>query len=95
MLNEDEEQSLDNNSSDDEELFQLDDNSEYDLGEDTLDDTKIEALFAPATTSAYQSYRDFITFIEVEKLMAKRKWSLQHIVLLYLPEAMLYTRFGG
>jgi len=45
MLNEDEEQSsdgLDNNSSDDEELFQPDENSEYDLDEDTLDDTKIE-----------------------------------------------------
>jgi hypothetical protein len=50
--NEDEEQSndgLDNNSSDDEELPQPDENSEYDLDKDTLDDTKIEALFAPAT----------------------------------------------
>jgi len=50
--NEDEEQSndgLDNNSGDDEELPQPDENSEYDLDEDTLDDTKIEALFAPAT----------------------------------------------
>jgi hypothetical protein len=40
-----------------EELFQLDENSECDLGKDALDDTKIEGLFAPATTSAYQSSR--------------------------------------
>jgi hypothetical protein len=54
MLNEDEEQSSDglDNSSDDEELFQPDENSEYDLDEDTLDDTKIEALFAPAILAA-------------------------------------------
>jgi hypothetical protein len=55
MLNEDEEQSsdgLDNNSSDDEKLFQPNEDSEYDLDEDTLDDTKIEALFAPATLAA-------------------------------------------
>ena len=39
MLNEDEEQSSDglDNSSDDEELFQPDENSEYDLDEDMLD----------------------------------------------------------
>ena len=43
---------LDNNSSDDEELSQPDENSEYDLDEDTLDDTKIEALFAPATVGS-------------------------------------------
>jgi hypothetical protein len=52
LLNEDEEQNrdgLDNNSSGDEELFQPDENREYDLDEDALDDTKIEALFAPSS----------------------------------------------
>jgi hypothetical protein len=93
MLNEDEEQSsdgLDNNSSDDEKLFQPNEDSEYDLDEDTLDDTKIEALFAPATLAAvslrWGSHK--ADFKAVKKLMAKRKWSLRHIVL-------LYTGFGG
>ena len=58
MLNEDEEQSLDNNSSDDEELFQPDENSEYDLDEDTLDDTKIEALFAPGRFPSFAEMRE-------------------------------------
>jgi hypothetical protein len=78
----------------------LDDN---DLDEDNLDEAKIEALFAPTTRRAGDKGRfpslaemrkschlgkaDFIAFIEVEKLMIKRKWSLRHIIL-------LYTRFG-
>jgi len=37
--------------------------------------------------SCHLGKADFIAFIEVEKLMIKRKWSLRHIVL-------LYTRFG-
>ncbi|KAN0073940.1 hypothetical protein V8E54_007877 [Elaphomyces granulatus] len=88
MLDEDsdEEQnsdSLDDVSSDDDELFEPDNNSEFDdddlddndLDEDNLDEAKIEALFAPTTRRV------------VEKLMIKRKWSLRHIIL-------LYTRFG-
>ena len=75
----------------------LDDN---DLDEDNLDEAKIEALFAPTTRraggkghfpslaeSCHLGKADFIAFIEVEKLMIKRKWSLRHIIL-------LYTRFG-
>ncbi|KAN0075941.1 hypothetical protein V8E54_007211 [Elaphomyces granulatus] len=78
----------------------LDDNN---LDEDNLDEAKIEALFAPTTRRAGDKGRfpslaemrkschlgkaDFIAFIEVEKLMIKRKWSLRHIIL-------LYTRFG-
>jgi len=70
------------------------------LDEDRLDDAKIEALFAPATGSKRRRFlsmagmkecnlgkADFKAFIEVEKLMIKRKWSLRHIIL-------LYTRFG-
>ena len=52
---------------DDEELFQPHENGEYDLDEDTLDDTKIEALFAPATWTAVS-----LPLKAVEKLMAKR-----------------------
>ena len=37
--------------------------------------------------SCHLGKADFIAFIEVEKLMIKRKWSLRHIIL-------LYTRFG-
>ena len=75
----------------------LDDNN---LDEDNLDEAKIEALFAPTTgraggkghfpslaESCHLGKADFIAFIEVEKLMIKRKWSLRHIIL-------LYTRFG-
>src|SRR5467141_644736 len=89
MLNEDEEQSsdgLDNNSSDDEELFQPDENSEYDLDEDTLDCTSYMGSRFPSFAEMRESYK--ADFKAVEKLMAKRKWSLRHIVL-------LYTRFGG
>ncbi|KAN0070666.1 hypothetical protein V8E54_011535 [Elaphomyces granulatus] len=53
MLNEDEEQTsyglTTTRSSDDEELFQLDENSEYEVRIHYVDDTKIEGLFAPAT----------------------------------------------
>ena len=116
MLDEDsdEEQnsdSLDGVSSDDDERFEPDNNSEFDdddlddndLDEDNLDEAKIEALFAPTTRraggkgrfpslaemrkSCHLGKADFIAFIEVEKLMIKRKWSLRHIIL-------LYTRFG-
>jgi len=103
--------SLDDVSSDDDELFEPDNDSEFDdddlddndLDEDNLDEAKIEALFAPTTRRAGGKRRfpslaemrkscnlgkaDFIAFIEVEKLMIKRKWSLRHIIL-------LYTRFG-
>ncbi|KAN0071455.1 hypothetical protein V8E54_010051 [Elaphomyces granulatus] len=56
------------------------------IDEDNLDEAKVEALFAPTTRRA-GGKADFIAFIEVKKLMIKRKWSLRHIIL-------LYTRFG-
>jgi hypothetical protein len=71
-------------------------NSMTDLDEDNLDEAKIEALFAPTNwgkrrfpssaemrKSCHLGKADFIAFIEVEKLMIKREWSLRHIILLY------------
>jgi hypothetical protein len=86
MLDEDsdEEQnsdSLDDVSNDDDELFEPDNNSEFDdddlddndLDEDNLDEAKIEALFAPTTRRVV---RDVSLISGDEEVMSSRKGRL-------------------
>src|ERR1700719_4593215 len=73
--------SLDDVSSDDDELFEPDNNSEFDdddlddndLDEDNLDEAKIEALFAPTTRRVV---RDVSLISGDEEVMSSRKGRL-------------------